>query len=68
MKNFNPKVLLIVILAFMLGWQFGHKDVSIKWAKYKPTISVVNKDVPKNSVAYGIPIRISSKISVAKTI
>ena len=48
MKNFNPKVLLIVILAFMLGWQFGHKDVSIKWAKYKPTISVVNKDVPKN--------------------
>lgn len=48
MKNFNPKVLLIVILAFMLGWQFGHKDVSIKWTKYKPTVSIINKDIPKN--------------------
>lgn len=48
MKNFNPKVLLIIILAFMLGWQFGHKDVSVKWAKYKPTVSVINKDIPKN--------------------
>lgn len=48
LKNFNPKISLIVILAFLLGWQLGHKDVAVRWAKYKPTVSVINRDVPKN--------------------
>lgn len=48
MKNINPKVVLITILAFLLGWQLGHKDVLLKWSQFKPTVSVVNKDVPKH--------------------
>ncbi len=47
MKNINPRVVLITILAFLLGWQLGHKDVQVKWSKFKPTVSIVNKDVPK---------------------
>lgn len=44
----NPKIILIAVLAFLLGWQMGHKDVDIKWAKYKPTVSIINKQVPKD--------------------
>ncbi len=47
-KNINPKVILLLILVFLLGWRLGHKDVEIKWANYKPTVSIVNRDVPKN--------------------
>lgn len=47
-KNINPKVVLIVILTFLLGWQLGYKDTQIKWLNYKPSFSIVNKDVPKN--------------------
>src|SRR3990167_1799292 len=46
-KNFNPRLLLISILTFLLGWQLGHRDVQIKWAAFKPTVSVINRDVPK---------------------
>ena len=31
-----------------MGWQLGHKDVQISWQSYHPTISVVNKEPPKN--------------------
>lgn len=52
MKNFlktlDPKIVLIVILAFLLGWQFGHRDVQFKLATYRPTLSIVNKTPPKN--------------------
>lgn len=46
--NMNPKVILIIILSFLLGWQLGHKDVLVGWANYKPTVSIINRDVPKN--------------------
>lgn len=46
-KNISPQLVLIVILAFLLGWQLGHKQVQIKWARYTPTISIQNRDVPK---------------------
>lgn len=48
MRSFNPQAVLIAILAFLLGWQLGHKDVQIKWTQYKPTVSIINKDIPKN--------------------
>lgn len=48
LKNINAKLVLIVILSFLLGWQLGHRDVQIKWATYKPTISIINKEPPKN--------------------
>jgi carboxyl-terminal processing protease len=44
----NPRIILIAILSFLIGWQLGHKDVDIKWANYKPTVSVVNREIPKN--------------------
>lgn len=39
---------LIVVLAFLLGWQLGHRDIQVKWATYQPTVSIVNKEPPKN--------------------
>ncbi len=48
MKKFNPKTILIVILAFLLGWQWGHRDVSLRWANYQPSVSIISKEVPKN--------------------
>lgn len=47
-KNTSPKVLLIVILAFLLGWQFGQRNVEVKWSNYKPTLSIENKKPPEN--------------------
>lgn len=46
-KNISPQLVLIVILAFLLGWQLGQKQVQIKWARFTPTISIQNRDVPK---------------------
>lgn len=43
----NARVVLIVILSFLLGWQLGHKDVQIKWATFKPTVSIQSKEPPK---------------------
>ena len=47
-RNINAKIVLIVILAFLFGWQMGHRDVTVKWATYRPTVSVINKKPPKN--------------------
>src|SRR3989338_3689980 len=44
----NPRIILIVILSFLLGWQLGHKDVILKWESYKPAVSIINRDVPEN--------------------
>jgi len=48
LRNINAKLVLIVILSFLLGWQLGHRNVQVKWATYKPTISIINKEPPKN--------------------
>lgn len=47
-KHLNARVVLIVILAFLLGWQLGHRDVQLKIATYRPTLSIVDKEPPKN--------------------
>lgn len=47
LKNINPRIILIVILSFLLGWQLGHRDVEIKWATFRPTISIINKVPPQ---------------------
>lgn len=47
-QHINIKTILIVILFFLLGWQLGHRDIEIKWATYKPTVSIINKEPPKN--------------------
>ncbi|MDP3948314.1 MAG: S41 family peptidase [bacterium] len=46
-QNLNIKLVLIVILVFLLGWQLGHRDVQVKWATYKPTVSIINKEPPQ---------------------
>lgn len=48
LRNLNAKVVLITILAFLLGWQLGHRDVQLKISSYRPTLSIVNKEPPKN--------------------
>lgn len=47
-QNINAKIVLIVILSFLLGWQFGHRDIQIKAVNYRPSVSIVNKEPPKN--------------------
>ncbi len=48
LKRIDAKVILLVILAYLLGWQLGHRDVGVKWANFKPSVSVTNREVPKN--------------------
>ena len=38
---------MVVLLSFLLGWQLGHRDVQLKWARFTPTVSIVNKEPPK---------------------
>lgn len=46
-KNINIRVVLIVVLAFLLGWQLGHRDVELKWATFRPSVSITNKTPPE---------------------
>lgn len=48
LKRIDAKVILLVILAYLLGWQLGQRDVDVKWANFKPSVSVINREVPKN--------------------
>lgn len=32
----------------MLGWQLGHKEAQIKWASFKPTVTITSKEPPKD--------------------
>lgn len=47
-KKINLFTILVAILTFTLGWQWGHKDVEVKWQKYVPSVNVVNREPPKN--------------------
>ena len=48
LKNIDAKIVLVVVLSFLLGWQLGHRDLQFKLATYKPTLSIINKEPPKN--------------------
>lgn len=52
MKEFLSKIniitILIAILTFTIGWQLGHRDINVKWATYKPTVSMENREPPTN--------------------
>ncbi|MCL4366005.1 S41 family peptidase, partial [Patescibacteria group bacterium] len=47
LKNINARIVLIMVLVFLLGWQLGHRDVQVKLSNYRPTVSVINKEPPK---------------------
>lgn len=53
MENLRQKInvgtILVTILAFLIGWQLGHKDVTLRWSNYKPALSVLNKEPPKST-------------------
>lgn len=48
LKKTNAGMVLVVILTFILGWQLGHRDVSLKWADYHPVVNVANREPPQN--------------------
>lgn len=47
-QNINVKTVLVVLTAFLAGWQLGHKDLQIKWVSFKPTITITSKEPPQN--------------------
>lgn len=47
-QNINARVILIVLLAFLLGWQMGHRDLQVKVANFRPTVSIINKEPLQN--------------------
>jgi len=49
-KKINGITLIIALLALIIGWQLGHKDVSLKIKNFKPSLNVSNKlpDTDKN--------------------
>jgi carboxyl-terminal processing protease len=48
LKKLNAGALLIALLAFILGWQLGHRDYSLSWKNYTPQIKVTNQQPPQN--------------------
>lgn len=46
----NGLTLTIVLLAFILGWQLGHRDYTLSWQSYKPKITVLNETPPARDV------------------
>lgn len=47
-KNINARTVLIILLAFLLGWQLGHRDVEVKLSNFRPSVSVINKEPPRS--------------------
>lgn len=47
-KHINARIVLIVMLSFLLGWQLGHRDIQVKLSGYRPSISIINKELPQN--------------------
>lgn len=47
-KKFNVVTILVVLIAFMGGWQLGHRDVSLQWQNYQPHFNIVNNTPPSN--------------------
>lgn len=55
LQKINLGTLLIVLLAFVVGWQLGHRDLQLKWAGFRSSITVIDKEPPKNvNVDFGL--------------
>lgn len=48
-KKVNTFFLLVVVLSFILGWQLGHRDLNLRWQKYTPSVTVINREPPQNT-------------------
>lgn len=47
LKSLNPRIVLIVLLSFLLGWQLGPLDLQVKLNNYRPSVSIINKEPPR---------------------
>lgn len=43
------QVVLLIIIAFLVGYFFGTTKVSFEWSHYQPNITVVNKEPPTSA-------------------
>lgn len=50
LPKFNYGYLVILILVFVLGWQLGHRDYTVTWSKFKPTVKISNQQPPRKDV------------------
>ena len=41
-----PKLLLLIVIAFSLGYTVGVNKITVDWRNYKPNVTVVNKEPP----------------------
>ena len=49
-KNLSVGFAVIVVLAFVLGWQVGHRGYVLNWQNFKPAVQAVNQ-LPANRAA-----------------
>lgn len=49
LRKVNPGFVIIVVLAFVLGWQTGHRDYTLSWKNYTPNIKVSNQQPPSGT-------------------
>lgn len=49
LNKINLVSVIIAILTFVLGFQIGHYDVSLKWKNYNPQVSFQNQTPPKDA-------------------
>src|SRR5690348_7923190 len=48
-KKFNVITILVVLVAFLAGWQLGQHDVSLQWQNYQPHFTITNGAPPQNA-------------------
>ncbi|MEN9406921.1 MAG: carboxy-terminal-processing protease, carboxyl-terminal processing protease [Candidatus Parcubacteria bacterium] len=41
-----PRLFLLTVIAFALGYMIGVNKIEVDWKNYRPTVSVVNKEPP----------------------
>lgn len=46
----NGGFIVVSILMFVLGWQFGHRDLRLSWKDYKPDFKIVNQQPPNRDL------------------
>ncbi len=42
------QIVLIILIAFFIGYFFGINKVSFEWKNYSPSLSIISKEPPKN--------------------
>lgn len=46
LQKINFVAITIGVLAFILGWQLGHRDLQAKWVGFKPVVTIEDKNPP----------------------